>query len=283
MRAAELYGKMAELAQEGTPFVAATIIAVKGSSPRGVGTRMLVLADGTTMETIGGGALERRVIADALACLAAGVSRTERYELRPEGSRALGMVCGGEATVFLEVHVPDRTLVVLGAGHVGQKLCSFAKLLDFRVVVIDSREELVTPERFPRADRLICGDPARTAELTPIDESTHIVIVTHGHVHDKAALSSVIGSRAAYVGMIGSVAKVRTVFAELEQEGVARELFARVHAPIGLDIGAETPAELALCIMAEILADSHGGSAGSKLSAAGGRGLPAGEGGEGTL
>jgi xanthine dehydrogenase accessory factor len=258
MKAAELYAKMAELARHGTPFVVATIIGTTGSSPRGMGTKMLVMGDGTTVETIGGGALERQVITDALGCLASGASRSERYELKPEGDRALGTLCGGEATVFFEVHAPDRVLLIVGAGHVGQKLCVCAHFLDFRVVVLDSREDMATRARFPEADQLICGDPALTAELFPIAHSTHIVIVTHGHLHDKEALRSVIGSPAAYIGMMGSATKVRTVFAQLAAEGVDPAQLARVHAPIGLDIGAETPAELALCIMAEIVADGYG-------------------------
>jgi xanthine dehydrogenase accessory factor len=262
MRAQELYRRMAELSEQGMPFVLATIIDAKGSSPRGVGTKMLVLGDDATVETIGGGALEKRVIADALACLASRVSRVERYELRVEGDHAVGTLCGGEATVFLEVNAPDRTLLIVGAGHVGRSLCSCAKLLDYRVVVLDPREDMVSRERFPDADELICGDLARTAELVPISEATHVVIVSHGHHHDKAALSSVVDSSAAYIGMMGSAGKVRTVFAMLTAEGVDPKLLDRVHAPIGLDIGAETPAELALCIMAEIVAHRYGKLAG---------------------
>jgi xanthine dehydrogenase accessory factor len=262
MRTEELYAQMADLARQGVPFVSATITDVKGSSPRGVGARMLVLGDGTIIETIGGGALERQVIADALACLASGGSRSERYGLREEGERALGTLCGGEATVFFEAHTPDHTLVIIGAGHVGGKLCAYAKLLDYRVVLVDPREDMVTRERLPQADEFICGDPGRTAELVAISEQTHIVIVTHGHLHDKEALRSVIDSPAAYIGMIGSVNKVRKLFAQLGEEGMPSELLERVHSPIGLDIGAETPAELALCIMAEIVAVRYGKPAG---------------------
>jgi xanthine dehydrogenase accessory factor len=258
MRVAEFHARIAELALQGAPFVLATITAVAGSSPRGVGAKMLVLADGSIVETIGGGVLEKQVIADAVSCLAEGVSRSERYELRADGEAALGSLCGGEVTVFFEVHAPARVLLIIGAGHVGQKLSSLGKLLDFRVVVLDPRRDMVTPERFPAADQLVHGDPARTSDLVPIGVTTHIVIVTHGHLHDKDALRSVIGSPAASIGMIGSVGKVRAIHARLVEEGVAVERLERVHSPIGLDIGAETPAELALCIMAEIVADSCG-------------------------
>jgi xanthine dehydrogenase accessory factor len=268
MRATEFYAKMADLTRQAVPFVLATITAAQGSSPRGIGAKMLILADGTTVETVGGGVLERQVVTDALACLASGASRSETYQLRQEGEHALDALCGGEATVFLEVHAPDRTLIIVGAGHVGQRLCAIAKLLDYVVVVLDPRQEMVSRERFPQADQLICGDPARTAELCSLGEGSHIVIVTHSHQHDAAALRAVVDSPAAYVGMIGSANKVRAIFAQLADDGVEPELLARVHSPIGLDIGAETPAELALCIMAEIVAESYGklaASAGSSV------------------
>jgi Xanthine and CO dehydrogenases maturation factor, XdhC/CoxF family len=258
MKAAELFATMAQLAEKATPFVLVTVTSVKGSTPRGVGTKMLVLEDGTTVDTIGGGPLERQVARDARARLASGKAFTQEYHLRSEGDSALGALCGGDATVFFEPYLAGTTLLIIGAGHIGQRLCSCASMLDYRVVVLDSREDMVTAERFPEADELICGDAARATELCEIGESTSVVIVTHSAGHDKEALRSVVGSPARYVGMIGSATKVRTVLAELGEEGIGPDLLGRVHAPIGLDIGAETPAELALCIMAEIIAEQNG-------------------------
>ena len=169
--------------------------------------------------------------------------------------------------MFLDVHLPERTLLIVGAGHVGQSLCRCAKLLDRRVVVVDPREDMVTAERLPEADQLVCGDPGRLAELVSIREGTEIVILTHSHVLDEAALRAAVGSPAAYIGMIGSANKVQTVFARLREGGVSAEQLERVHAPIGLDIGAETPAELALCIMAEIVATASGKGDAAKVSA----------------
>ena len=254
MQPSDFYENVAALSRRDEPFVLATIIDTSGSSPRGPGTKMLVMQDGTSVETIGGGVFEKQVIADALACLGTGCSRTERYELRPKGDRALGALCGGEATVFLEVHAPQRTLLIVGAGHVGSKLAALAKFLDYRVVVLDSRAEMVTAEQVPAADELICGDPSRTTELVPITANVHVVIVTHDHLHDKDALRSVIDTPAAYVGLMGSATKVRSLYDLLGSEGVDRAKLDRVHSPIGLDIGAQTPAEVALCIMAEIVA-----------------------------
>jgi xanthine dehydrogenase accessory factor len=268
MKAGEFYARMAELEGHGTPFVLVTVTDVKGSSPRGVGAKMLVLGDGATEETIGGGVLEREAVTEARAALGSGASYSRTYQLRPEGDHALGSLCGGEVTVFFEPHVPARTLLVIGAGHIGQKLCACAGMLDYRVVVLDARADMVTSERFPGAAELLCGEPERAAELYPIDERTSVVIVTHSAEHDEQALRAVIGAPAGYVGMIGSANKVRTIFARLRGDGVPAEQVERVHAPIGLDIGAETPAELALCIMAEIVAAQYGRS-GGRLPAAG--------------
>jgi xanthine dehydrogenase accessory factor len=249
---------MTELAAEGWPFVVATIVEAKGSSPRGVGAKMLIMADGTTLESIGGGVLEARVIHDAGAVLKSGVSRVESYQLRDEGEQALGSLCGGEVTVFYEVHGSERTLLVVGGGHVGQSLCRCAKLLDFRVTVVDSRADVLTEERFPGADELVLAQPEQIGELCRIDERTRVVIVTHSHVHDEQALVATVASTAAYIGMIGSARKVRTIMANLREKGVPAAQLDRVRSPIGLDIGAQTPAELALCILAEIVADSYG-------------------------
>ena len=215
MRQSDFYETMAELARRGSPFVLATITATSGSSPRKVGTKMLVLEDGTVVETIGGGVLEKQVVADALSCLAAGESRTQHYELRQSGEHALGALCGGEATVFLEAHATQRTLLIIGAGHVGARLATLGKLLDYRVVVLDARAEMVDAERLPAADELVCGDPARTGELVAITADTHIVIVTHDHENDREALRAVIESPAAYIGLMGSAAKVRKLHDQL--------------------------------------------------------------------
>jgi xanthine dehydrogenase accessory factor len=254
---------------EGTPFALATIVESLGSTPRKVGAKMLVLPDGSILGTVGGGKVELQVIADAREALKRGTSRTVKYELRFEGEHALGMACGGEALVFLEVHRPKDKLLIIGAGHIGQKLTPMAKLLDFHVTVLDSREEFVTRERLPEADSLVVGHPAKTSELVPVDESTHVVIVTHGHMHDKDALRSVAGSPARFIGMIGSRRKVKTVLSELEEEGVPTEALARVRAPIGLDLGGHTPGEVSVSILAQIIAERHGrGSAPPALSIA---------------
>jgi xanthine dehydrogenase accessory factor len=257
MESRKLYREMAALAEQGTPFVVATIVESLGSTPRRTGAKMIVLADGRTIDTVGGGKIEAEVTRDAVDALKRGVSRVVEYELRLTGERALGMACGGEAKVFLDVHAPDRTLLIAGAGHISQKLCPMAKLLDFRVVVIDQRPEFANAERFPLADEVIVGSPADIASLVRLDDRTHVVIVTHGHLFDKDALSAVATSPAPYIGMIGSRSKVSIVMRDLAEEGVPAEALARVHAPIGIDLGGQTPGEIAVSILAEIIAGWH--------------------------
>ncbi len=258
MRPAEFYDRLAVLAREGAPFVVATVTGTSGSSPRKVGAKMLILQDGTTVDTVGGGVLEKEVIGDALRALRDGTSGERRYELRRQAEHGLDALCGGEATVFLDVYGRQRTLLIAGAGHVGTALATFAKLLDYRVVVVDPRQEMVAEKRLPMADDAICGDPSMLPELVPIDESVRVVVVTHDHRHDGEALRAVVGSPAAYVGMMGSAAKIKTIFGQLLDDGVDPAALGRVHAPIGIDIGAQTPAELALSIMAEIVAGDYG-------------------------
>jgi xanthine dehydrogenase accessory factor len=263
MRAEDHYTRMAALSASGTPFVEATVIGVEGSSPRGVGASMLVLSDGATFGTIGGGVLEHQATRDALEHLRSGASQTQTYRLAKRGEHAVGARCGGEVQVFFNVHSPRETLLVFGAGHVGRQLCALAELLDYRSVVIDSRPEMLTREQLPAASELICAD-RWVPEHCPITASTSIVVVTHAAELDRDGLRSVLGTDAGYIGMMGSRRKIASVFRELEAEGVGIETLSRVRAPIGLDIGAETPAELALCIMAEIVAARSGRNASAK-------------------
>jgi xanthine dehydrogenase accessory factor len=268
MTSAGLYTRMVELSEQGVPFVLATVTGVRGSSPRDAGAKMLILADGTTQDTIGGGVLEREAIADALELIVSDKPSSRTYRLQPKDEEGLGSLCGGEVTVFFEPHLASRTVLVVGAGHVGQKLSALVAMLDRRGVVLDRRPDMVTRERFPQAAKLVCGEASRAADLVPIDGRTAVVIVTPSSEEDEQALRAVIGSAAGYIGMIGSRRKVRTIFERLRQDGTNEELLARVHAPVGIDIGAETPAELALCIMAEIVAEENGRLAAGPSAAA---------------
>ena len=255
----DIYRAILEALQEGEAVCVATIVSAKGSTPRGVGTKMLIRADGTTLGTIGGGPMEQHVVQDGKEALGKAKSTLKHYSLLGRGADSLS-VCGGEADVFLEVLRTQRELVIMGGGHVGLAVAQFASLLDFRITVIDDRAEFANDERFPMASRTVVAPADQVAEHIKITPTTCIVIATPSHQHDTEALRAVLGSPAGYVGLIGSKRKVKTIFAQLHGEGAAESALAGIHTPIGLDIGSDTPAEIALSIMAEILLVLRGGS-----------------------
>jgi xanthine dehydrogenase accessory factor len=257
------------------PACLLTLIDTQGSTPRGVGAKMLLRADGSTVGTIGGGALERTALDDARAAMVAGVSRVEEYSLQGEGEADLG-VCGGRAKVYIEVLHSRPTLLILGAGHVAQPLAEFGHLLGFRTVVVDDRSEFASSARFPHADGLVVVPFEHLAQRITITADTFAVVVTRNHEFDAVALREVLSSPARYVGMIGSRQKVRTVFERLLREGHPSERLGQVRAPIGLNLGGQTPAEIALSIMAEVVMVQHSGSSESLsalYNAAGSEGL----------
>ncbi len=254
----QVYEAILQAIRENQPACVLTIVEVKGSTPRGLGVKMLLRADGSTVGTIGGGALEAEALADARQTLSQGTSRIAAYSVRGQDERDLG-ICGGDARVFIEVLGLKQTLLIVGAGHVSQPLAELGHLLGFHTVVVDDRAEFVTQVRFPHADELVCTELSHVCERVAVNAQTHVVIVTRGHEHDEVVLWQVADLPAAYIGMIGSRRKVRTVFERLMAQGVPAEKLARVHAPVGLRIGGQTPAEIALSIMAEIVAVQHGG------------------------
>ncbi|HID87685.1 MAG TPA: XdhC family protein [Anaerolineae bacterium] len=238
------------------PVALATVVEVKGSSPAQVGFKLLVRPDGSAVGNLGGGALEQRVREEAVAALREGQSRLVHYTLREEGPDAVGMVCGGEVTAFVEVYQPSPVLLIVGGGHIGQPLAEMARIVGFDVQVVDVRPERATVPQL---------DPAA---ITP---HTCVVLITGDHVTDEQALRQVLNTPAAYVGMIGSRRKVGIIFEHLRAEGVSEEQLARVHAPIGLDLGGRKPTEIALAILAEIEMVRHGGSGRPLSGSMGGR------------
>lgn len=229
------------------PVALATIAQVQGASPAALGMKILVHPDGSAIGNVGGGLLEEAILKDALAALQDGQSRLARYALREEGENAVGVLCGGEVQVFIEVFMPKPTLLIVGGGHVGRPLAEMARLLNYEVNLADVR-----PER---------GQPFDPATLTA---NTFVVIVTEDAVSDEAALREALPTPAPYLGMIGSRRKCQIVLDHLRAEKVDESLLARVHAPIGLNLGGRQPAEVALAILAEIEMVRHHGHAESK-------------------
>jgi xanthine dehydrogenase accessory factor len=256
----DLYRMIADAVERGERVAMATIVRSHGSTPRDVGTKMVIYGDGRTVGTIGGGAMEARVIREAVGAIARGASELVHYALHDAEAGDPG-ICGGDADVFVDVVVPASTLLVVGGGHVAMPVAEIGHICGYRVVVLDDRPEMLTEGRFPHAHRAV-GDIEEQLRSWPITPDTHIVIVTRGHAYDEVALRAVIDSPAAYIGMIGSRRKVRTVLDRLRADGVEERLLDRIRAPIGLEIGSETPAEIAVSILAEIIMLRRGGHGG---------------------
>lgn len=237
------------------PVALVTVTSKTGSGPRDSGSMMLVDQEGQLLAgTIGGGKVEEQAKTDAITCIKTQVSSAFHYELTlKKTDHALGMACGGTVDVFIKVFAQRDLLVIFGGGHIGLDLCHFAKVLNYHVTIIDHRPDYVSEERFPLADQRMLMS-AYLASPLGLDDKTSVVIVTHGHAYDMEALRSVCESPARYIGMIGSKNKIQYCFKTLTEEGVAPEALKRVHAPIGLNIGGETPAEIALAILAEMQA-----------------------------
>lgn len=249
----EIYQAIVDLQRRGERAVLATIVSSRGSAPRKEGAKMLVKSDGQIVGTIGGGTLENQVHKEALKLIVGDQAQQMHFELTNPDASKEGMVCGGIVDVFIEPIKPYPTLYIIGGGHISFFLARVAKMVGFRVVVIDDRQEFANAERFPEADETISGDLASTLPRLVINSSAHIVIVTRGHLHDGQALEWAATTSAAYVGMIGSKRKVNAIYSLMRNKGITDEQLSRVHAPIGLPIGAETPEEIAVSIMAEII------------------------------
>ena len=253
----QILDELTRCLEENRPAALATVISASGSTPAETGAKMLVYEDGSILGTVGGGALEARVIEEALRVIQEGEPFYGSYSLSNDDAAGLGMVCGGEVSVFIDCFVSGPELVIVGAGHISQYLARMAKMLGFKVIVIDDREDYACEERFPEADRLVAADIAEALEGLRVTENTYLAILTRGHRHDQVALEKVLLSNAAYIGMIGSRNKIKTVFDNLKQKGFSASSLEKIHAPIGLDLGGGTPAEIALSIAAEIVQVRH--------------------------
>ena len=247
----DIYQEIIKLLTDGGEAALATVISAGDSTPRKIGSRMLVRADGSILGTIGGGAVELETIKIAAAVIRSGKAEKHQFVLTPE--KELGMTCGGEMEIFIEPIQPAPTLYLIGAGHIALALAKMAKMLNFRVMVVDERPAFATKERFPEAEMVLAEDFSSAFLKLKIEPHSYIVIVTHNHAHDQEALEWALHTPARYIGMIGSRNKVKTLFKNLAAKGVDQKLLDQVHSPIGLDISAETPEEIAVSILAEMI------------------------------
>lgn len=250
----DVYEEVVRLRREGRRGALATIVNVRGSIPSFETAKMLVRDDGSIVGTIGGGCVEAEVWQAAKEVMTTEKPRTLKFDLNNDPKYDTGLVCGGTLEVFVEPVAPAPHLYLFGAGHVAHSLYKVARIAGFEVTVVDDRESYASRERFPEARDVYADDFERvTAQLAP-GENSYIVIVTRGHRDDMRVLRWAIEQNARYLGMIGSKRKVIAIYKELEKEGVAREKLHRVAAPVGLAIGAITPEEIAVAIVAEMIA-----------------------------
>lgn len=256
--AGDLFSFIAEKQRGGEGVVLATVVKSRGSTPVAPGTRMAVTARELS-GTVGGGPLEAKVIESAREALADGKPRLLEFCLRGDEAGELGMLCGGEQEIFLDVINPVARILIFGGGHVGQALAWVASAAGYPSVVLDDREEFIEPSRFPRLCRTVLINFADALSGLKISAGSAIVIVTRGHSFDQICLKQALATSAGYIGMIGSKEKVAATLAGI---GIAVGEDKRVYAPLGLDLGGKTPGEIAVSILAEIIAVRQGRSGG---------------------
>lgn len=241
-----------EIEKKNESAVLCTVIRSEGSTPRHVGSKMLVYPDGRFLGSVGGGDLEHRVLDEAWIALVEGQPRLLHYNLA-DPSRGDPGVCGGQVEVFVEPLLPAPTVVVIGGGHVGKAVAHLAKWLGFHVAVSDDRPEYCTKEAIPDADAFYACPMQELPAQLKINARTFLVLTTRGSSVDVLGLPSLLDTPAAYIGIIGSKRRWATTVKELEDQGISKQKLARVHSPMGLELQAETPEEIAVSIMAEVL------------------------------
>jgi xanthine dehydrogenase accessory factor len=249
MNELHLYEEIVRLKRAGEPFVLATVTENSGSSPRKAGAKMLLRRDGSLLGSVGGGRVESETIMAARAALEEGTPRTLPFELSEEN----GFACGGAMTVYVEPYSSAPRLVMFGAGHVGKAVAALAKVCGFHVTVVDERAELANREEFPCADELVLAKLSEAFELVPITPESFVIVATPGHLSDFEAVRGALASKARFIGLLGSRRKREALLKTLSEEGYSEAQRARVVTPVGVDIGAETPEEIAVSIVGQLV------------------------------
>ncbi len=249
----DVFEELVRLRRLGQKCALATIVEVRGSIPSFQSAKLLVREDGSMVGTIGGGCVEAEVWNAAREVIEKEKSRHLSFSLGQDAAYDNGLICGGQLEVFVEPVLPLPSAYIFGAGHISKALSKVAALAGFRTVVVDNREQFANRERFPEADQVIAQEYEEVFGKLDVNESSYLVIVTRGHRDDMRVLRWAVDTPARYVGMIGSKRKTIGVIKELEKEGLRRERFERLHSPMGLEIGAVTPEEIAVAVVAEMI------------------------------
>ena len=243
--------------ESGAPAALVTVIATEGSTPQKAGAKMLVYPDGRIVGTIGGGCVEAEMTWRARQSIEARKPQVASYDLTPDQAGEDGLVCGGRMQVFIEPIEGTPTLCLFGAGHVAQPLARMAKASGFRVQVADDRIKFANRERFPDVDLLVVDEFAAAARQMTLGPNTYAVVVTRGHKGDGEALRAVVGKGLRFVGLLGSRPKLVHLASALEESGVPPEELAEIHCPLGIEIGAVSPEEIAVSVLAQMIAVRH--------------------------
>jgi xanthine dehydrogenase accessory factor len=254
----EVFAAVADALERGESAALVTIVSTTGSTPQRVGAKMLVFGDGRIVGTIGGGCYENDAFWKAREAIVNRRPLLLHYELADDFAQETGLICGGQMDVYIEPIEPSPELYIIGAGHVGFHLARLAHEVGFRVTVVDDREKFANAERFPTAEDVVVDDIPGWAGRAHLPPHAYAVIVTRGHTNDLEALRALAPRDLRYLGLIGSRAKVARIYDALTGDRMPAETLTHVHAPIGLDIGAVTPQEIAVSILAELIAVKHG-------------------------
>jgi xanthine dehydrogenase accessory factor len=250
----DLYDEIIRLRRLGQKCALATIVQVRGSIPSYESAKLLVREDGSMAGTIGGGCVEAEVWNAAREVIETEKPKHLNFSLGQDAAYDNGLICGGQLDIFIEPILPQPSAIIFGAGHISKSLSKVAGLAGFRTTVVDDREMFANRERFPDADEVHAGEYEEIFPKLVVNESSYVVIVTRGHRDDMRVLKWAVGTPAKYISMIGSKRKVISVIKELEREGIPRSAFERIFAPMGLDIGAISPEEIAVAVVAEMIA-----------------------------
>ncbi len=254
----EVFQALNEALDRGEEAALVTIVSATGSTPKRVGAKMLVFPDGRTVGTIGGGCYENDAFWKARDAIQKRKPQLVKYDLNDDFAQENGLVCGGQMQVYIEPLESTPRLYVIGAGHVGHQLARLAHTVGFKTHVLDDRQKFANRERFPEADEVIVDTIPEWLHRADLPASAYVVIVTRGHTHDLDALRALAARDLRYLGLIGSKAKVKRIYDVLLAEGMPLECLQRVNAPVGLDIGAVSPEEIAVSILAELIAVRRG-------------------------
>jgi len=249
----DFYEEILKIKAEGRSAALATIIGTKGSTPRELGAKMLIREDGKIWGSVGGGCLEAELWQEAMKIIQEEKPRIVHFDLTGREAAESGMICGGVMDIYVEPIIPTPRVFIFGGGHISLFVSRISAMVGFQVVVIDDRPQFANKERFPEAEELVAEEFFLAFDKLKVNRSSYLVIVTRGHSYDQEVLEWALGTEAKYIGMIGSRKKIQTVYANLGEKGVPRDKLEKVHAPIGLDIGAVTPEEIAVSIVAEMI------------------------------